>query len=51
MQSSEGASEIDPLLGDADAIRHSESNISQWMMYLPGDCIKRMVKLGWDVTT
>jgi hypothetical protein len=36
---------------DAEAVRRSESNILQWMKYLPEDCITRMIEMGWDVTT
>jgi hypothetical protein len=25
--------------------------LSQWMAYLPKDCIKTMIHMGWDVTT
>ncbi len=32
-------------------IEHSESNIRQWMAYLPEDCIQTMVLMGWDITT
>jgi hypothetical protein len=32
-------------------IRHSEDNILQWMSYLPEDCIKTMIAMGWDVST
>ncbi len=32
-------------------IEHSENNILQWMSYLPEDCIRTMVLMGWDVTT
>jgi hypothetical protein len=35
---------------DADIAR-SENNILQWMSYLPEDCIKTMIAMGWDVTT
>jgi len=35
---------------DADVAR-SESNILRWMAYLPDDCIKTMIRMGWDVTT
>jgi hypothetical protein len=42
---------IDLPICDADAVRHSESNILQWMKYLPEDCIHRMIQMGWDVTT
>jgi hypothetical protein len=36
--------------GAAD-IAHSEENILRWMAYLPEDCIKTMVLMGWDLTT
>jgi hypothetical protein len=29
----------------------SENNILQWMSYLPEDCIRTMIQMGWDVTT
>lgn len=35
---------------DADVAR-SEKNILQWTAYLPEDCIKTMIQMGWDVTT
>jgi hypothetical protein len=35
---------------DADVAR-SERNILRWMAYLPADCIKTMIQMGWDVTT
>jgi hypothetical protein len=35
---------------DADVAR-SERNILRWMAYLPQDCIKTMIRMGWDVTT
>jgi hypothetical protein len=34
-----------------DDIRRSEDNILQWMSYLPEDCIRRMIAMGWDVST
>lgn len=34
-----------------DDIRRSEDNILQWMSYLPEDCIRTMIAMGWDVTT
>jgi hypothetical protein len=37
-------------LKDADVAR-SRGNIQQWMAYLPPDCIKRMIEMGWDVST
>jgi hypothetical protein len=33
-----------------DAAR-SEENILQWMAYLPEDCVRTMIEMGWDVTT
>jgi hypothetical protein len=42
---------IAPPFGDADAVRHSESNILQWAKYLPEDCINKMIEMRWDVTT
>ena len=33
-----------------DAAR-SKENISQWSAYLPADCAKTMIAMGWDVTT
>jgi hypothetical protein len=35
---------------DTDVAR-SENNILQWMAYLPEDCIRTMIQMGWDVTT
>jgi hypothetical protein len=35
---------------DADVAR-SEKNLLQWMAYLPEDCIRTMIQMGWDVTT
>jgi hypothetical protein len=35
---------------DADAAR-SKENISQWSAYLPADCAKIMIEMGWDVST
>jgi len=34
-----------------DEIRRSEDNILQWMSYLPEDCIRTMITMGWDVST
>jgi hypothetical protein len=34
----------------ADAKR-SVKNISQWNSYLPTDCVRTMVRMGWDYTT
>jgi hypothetical protein len=35
----------------ATDIAHSEENILRWMSYLPEDCIRTMVLMGWDITT
>jgi hypothetical protein len=32
-------------------IARSEKTILQWMEYLPEDCIRTMIQMGWDVTT
>jgi hypothetical protein len=34
----------------ADA-RHSVKNILEWNSYLPSDCVRTMVRMGWDYTT
>jgi len=34
----------------ADA-RRSVRNILQWNTYLPSDCVRSMVRMGWDYTT
>jgi hypothetical protein len=34
---------------DADAAR-SAQNVSQWLTYLPEDCVRAMVDDGWDRT-
>jgi hypothetical protein len=40
----------DPPPNVADIAR-SERNILQWMSYLPEECIRTMIQMGWDVTT
>jgi hypothetical protein len=35
---------------DTDVAR-SEKNVLQWMAYLPQDCIRTMIQMGWDMTT
>ena len=50
MELSDTASHINARGSDADVVR-SEINILQWMSYLPEDCIKAMIAMGWDVTT
>lgn len=37
-------------VNDADVAR-SEDNILRWMEYLPEDCIRTMILMGWDVST
>jgi hypothetical protein len=34
-----------------DSTARSEANILQWMSYLPEDCIRTMIEMGWDVST
>ena len=34
----------------ADA-KNSVKNILLWNSYLPSDCVKTMVRMGWDYTT
>jgi hypothetical protein len=41
---------VDASVYYADVVR-SENNILQWMAYLPEDCIRTMIAMGWDVTT
>jgi hypothetical protein len=36
--------------GTAEAAR-SKDNISRWLSYLPADCVRTMIRMGWDVTT
>jgi hypothetical protein len=47
---SDAATPAEARLNDADTAR-SEENILQWMSYLPEDCIRSMIEMGWDVTT
>jgi hypothetical protein len=46
----DAAAPIEVRADSADAAR-SEENILQWMSYLPEDCIRSMIAMGWDVTT
>ena len=49
---SDAAAPPDASLNDADAdAARSEQNILQWMEYLPEDCIRTMIDMGWDITT
>jgi hypothetical protein len=50
VEPSDAAAVIDARLNDADSGR-SEKNILQWMSYLPENCVKTMIGLGWDITT
>jgi hypothetical protein len=46
----DAATPADAPLNGADAVR-SEENILQWMSYLPEDCVRTMIDMGWDITT
>jgi len=49
---SESSDSVLPIDAQADHdVRRSEDNILQWMAYLPKDCIKTMIAMGWDVST
>jgi hypothetical protein len=41
---------VESAVSAADIAR-SEQNILQWMQYLPTDCVKSMIRMGWDITT
>ena len=41
---------VERRVNDADAAR-SEENILLWMSYLPEDCVRTMIEMGWDVST
>jgi hypothetical protein len=47
---SDASAPVEVRVNDADVAR-SEENILQWMSYLPEDCVKAMMAMGWDVTT
>jgi len=50
--SSESLDAILPIDARADDdVRRSEDNILQWMSYLPEDCIRTMISMGWDIST
>ena len=44
------AARVDARDSAAD-MAHSEKNILRWMEYLPDDCIRTMILMGWDITT
>jgi hypothetical protein len=51
-EASESSDAVLPIDARArDDIRRSEDNILQWMSYLPEDCIRTMIVMGWDVST
>jgi hypothetical protein len=47
---SEAAAPVQAQANDAEIAR-SEENILQWMSYLPEDCVRTMIQMGWDITT
>jgi hypothetical protein len=47
---SDAAAPIEVPVNGAAAAR-SADNILQWTAYLPADCVKTMIAMGWDVTT
>jgi hypothetical protein len=49
-ESPEGAAAVEGRVNHHDAAR-SEQNILQWMSYLPEDCVRTMIEMGWDITT
>jgi hypothetical protein len=49
-ESSEGAAAVEGRVNPHDAAR-SEENILQWTSYLPEDCVRTMIEMGWDITT
>lgn len=36
---------------DAACAKRSAQNIRRWQDYLPTECVRTMVRLGWDYTT
>jgi hypothetical protein len=46
----QAAAPVGVRVNEDDAAR-SEENILKWMAYLPEDCIRTMIDMGWDVTT
>jgi hypothetical protein len=50
VEASHTDSRMDARANDADVVR-SERNILQWMSYLPEDCVRTMIQMGWDLTT
>jgi hypothetical protein len=48
-ESSDAAAPVEVVNGAVAA--RSEENILQWKSYLPADCVKTMIDMGWHVTT
>ena len=46
----DGATDINQGVDTEDGARAAD-NISQWTSYLPPDCVKAMIAMGWDRTT
>ena len=49
-ESSGGAAAVEGRVNPHGAAR-SEENILQWRSYLPEDCVRTMIEMGWDITT
>jgi hypothetical protein len=49
-QTRDGVKDINQGVGTEDGTRAAD-NISQWTSYLPPDCVKAMIAMGWDRTT
>jgi hypothetical protein len=50
VESLDTAAPVESAVSAAD-IAHSEENILKWMQYLPTDCVKSMIRMGWDIST
>jgi len=35
----------------AESAARSARNIAAWLEYLPTDCVRTMIRMGWDYTT
>jgi len=46
----DSATQISEEVG-AEVATRAAQNILQWTSYLPPDCIKAMIAMGWDRTT
>jgi hypothetical protein len=47
---SEASASVEVQVSSADTAR-SEDNVLRWMAYLPEDCVRTMIDMGWDLTT